>query len=169
MSPSPYEKLYVQLREHKRCYVLVDRLAACALREELQAWEKDQSKSAPLNDRIFEGTEKQAPLLLQLQFDDIAFAEQLLALAITEATDPDINGRSICAFIFSTVNLKILAYALTRNLSAEVQSIGGIYFRYFDPRVMQQLPRILTPDQLSGILVKCNQWGYVNQSTQVSI
>ena len=169
MSSSSYEKLYALLREHKQCYVLVDRLAACSLRDEVQAWEKKQNKSSPLNDRIFKDTEEQSPLLLRLQFEDIAFAELLLALAITEATEPDINGRSICAFIFSTVGLKMLASALTRKLSAEVQSIGGIYFRYFDPRVMHQLTRILAADQLSGILAKCSQCGYVNWQGELVI
>ncbi len=47
-------------------------------------------------------------------------------------------------------------------LDLHIDQLGGAYFRFFDPRVMYHLPRVLDAPQLSLLLQGIQQWVFVD-------
>lgn len=168
-SMAPQEILYGLLRELKYCDVLIDPMAGNPFEEEIKALDSKIVQQCRLMDRLFADSPAQAPYLVRLPLSEAALLEKFLARAIEDTIDPSVSTRAICAFIFSPLEQERLGKRLTRQLSATVQDFGPIYFRYFDPRAMQQLPRILSTEQLAGMLHGVQQWGYVGWSGQFNV
>lgn len=169
VSSSPQETLYGLLRESKYCDVLIDPMGGNPFEEEIKALDSKIVQQCRLMDRLFADSPEQAPYLVRLPLSEAALLEKFLAQAIEDTIDPSVHARTICAFIFSPLEQENLGKRLTRPLSATVQDFGHIYFRYFDPRVMQQLPHILSTEQLAGMLHGVQQWGYVSWSGQFNV
>jgi len=168
-SAAPHEILYRHVREWGHCDVLIDPMAGNPFEEEIKAFDSKIVQQCRLMDRLFVDSQAQAPYLVRLPLSEAVLLEKFLAQAIEETIDPSVHTRAICAFIFSPLEQATLGKRLTRQLSAKVQDFGDIYFRYFDPRVMQQLPCILGAEQLAGILHGVRLWGYVSWPGQFNV
>lgn len=156
------EAFFGATHDDPHCDVLIDRMAPFALEEALGA---NEFACAPLRDPIFNPTPNQSPLLVRIvRGEKWAVLDQLLELAWHEATSPDIQTRSVCAFIRSTKPLDTLCAHLTRQLDAHVADLGGVYFRYFDPRVAPQLVPLLTPQQYATWQDGIAAWHYLDAS-----
>lgn len=166
---SPQQILYGLLRELKYCDVLIDPMAGNPFEEEIKALDSKIVQHCRLMDPLFADSPAQAPYLVRLPLSEAEFLEKFLAQAIEDTIDPSVHTRAVCAFISSPLEQATLGKRLTRQLNAKIQGFGNIYFRYFDPRVMQQLPSILSAEQLAGILHGVQQWGYVSWSGQFNV
>lgn len=166
---SPQDILYGHLRELKHCDILIDRMAGYPLQDEVKELDPKLVQFCTLLDPIFADSPEQAPLLVRLPHSESELIEKFLEHALAVSRDPNIETRAICAFLFSPLEQATLGKRLTRQLNAKVQSFGNIYFRYFDPRVTHHLPRILSAEQLAGILHGVQRWGYVSWTGQFNV
>lgn len=166
---SPQELLYRYLRDQQYCDVLIDRMAGFPFQEEIEALDERVAPRCALADPIFDDAPAQAPLLVRLPATELPLIEQILAQAIADASNPSVQTRPICAFVFSQADPSRLAAQLTRSLNVRVEGRGAIYFRFFDPRVAHHLARILTPGQLGGIFPGIRHWAYVDPAGRLRI
>lgn len=153
---SAHDTLYRHLRVEPHCDILIDRMAAADLGDELTIWQ-NRGESVALSDTLFATMPEQSPLLLRLTLDDIELTEQLLDRTQTEAMTGS-PTRSVCAFLFSHAPLAQLAKHLSTHLNAYMEGFGAIYFRYFDPRVWPHLQRIATPIQMHHLFGDLSAW-----------
>lgn len=167
--PTPHEVLYAHLRAWNYCDVLIDRMAGFPFQDEVEALDDPAVHRCMLNDPIFAESPDQAPLLLRLPWTQIELLEKHLTYALEEAADPDTQTRTVCAFLFSPLTQPKLAKLLTRQLNTSVQDVGNIYFRYFDPRVVRHLSRILNKSQLSDLLHGVQAWLHVDWGGQLDV
>ena len=139
---SAHDTLYRHLRVEPHCDILIDRIAAADLGDELTIWQ-NPGESVALSDTLFATMPELSPLLLRLTLDDIELTEQLLDRAQTEAMTGS-PTRSVCAFLFSRAPLAQLAKHLSTHLNAymkvSVQSIFAISIRACG-RTSSALPR----------------------------
>lgn len=168
-SSTPYEVLYNHVRKWKYCDVLIDRMAGFPFQEEIEALGEQDVHQFLLNDPIFAESPEQGPLLVRLPWTQVELIEKCLTCALQEATDPEVQTRTICTFLFSTLDQASLGKLLTKRLDVPVHTVGNIYFRYFDPRVVRHLPRILDKSQLSGLFHGVQAWFYVGWEGQLDV
>lgn len=167
-SPAPHEILYTYLRERKYCDVLIDRMVGLPYQDDIESLNSQVVHQLTLNDPLFAESQEQAPLLVRLPWTETRLIEKYLEYALREAADPHIQTRSVCAFLFSPLQQTELGKRLTKRLDVSVQTVGRIYFRYFDPRVTHHLPRVLNTSQLVALLDGVQSWLYVNWQSQLS-
>lgn len=67
-----------------------------------------------------------------------------------------------CGWIISSHPLRTLAGYLSRQLSQKSPEGKKALFRFYDPRVLRHLPRILWPWQLSALLGPVDRWIYLD-------
>jgi Domain of unknown function (DUF4123) len=112
-----------------------------------------------------------APYLLHIEHE--ASAERVvnasIALAAFEASQSRAEGmlgRSVCAWIVGEANPQALAVRLA-NAAKILRPDGNLwYLRYWDPRVMWHLPRVLTQGQWSALQGDLGEWWALDQLNQ---
>ena len=150
-----------RLQEYGHCDLLIDRMIGFPLQEELQAL-GGQAESLPLNDPLFATMPDQAPLLVRLSADATDLIEGYLAHAVQEAQNSDGQTRAVCAVLLTRTSLSMLRKRLTRLLDLRIKTGKRVYFRYFDPRVMHHLPRLLQPSEMAQLFQGIDYWCYVH-------
>ena len=165
MSASPIidPAFAARLQEYGHCDLLIDRMICFPLQEELAALE-GYTESLPLNDPLFATMPDQAPLLVRLPVDAIDLIEGYLAHAVQEAQNPDGQTRAVCAVLLTRTSLSVLRKRLTRLLDLRIKTGKRVYFRYFDPRVMHHLPRILQPSEMAQLFKDIDYWCHAHWS-----
>jgi hypothetical protein len=113
------------------------------------------------------------PYLLMISHDR-AGAElrvRSLALAHAEALGlGDATGaRSICGWISFTGEPEPLANALTQKATLILDETQTSLFRYYDPRVVMHLRRLLRPAQFFNGLPVLRSWAYVSPDVDLAI
>jgi hypothetical protein len=149
-------------------YLLLDRHTEHPLKESIEALPDAHSISLPLKDALFKDNPDQSPLLLCLHNQQAAHMqvlEQSITLAL-EQTSQAGSLRSVCAWIVSAAAPKQLQNSLSEKLLAYWPGSEGIYLRYFDPRVMPSLMRILPPAQQIQLLGKADTWCQLGRDGQ---
>jgi hypothetical protein len=166
-------KLFNLTRQHDKqldyTYLLLDRHTEHPLKESIAALPDADDICWPLKDALFKDNAELAPLLVSLhnqQPTHLAVLEQSIQLAIEQASQPS-NLRSVCAWIFSAAAPKHLQTSLSEKLLAYWPGSQGIYLRYFDPRVMPSLMRILPPEQQIQLLGKVDTWCQLGRDGQL--
>lgn len=140
------EALYNVARAYDRTIVLIDRFIDHPLREAIAAL-SPPAASVLLDDPIFQDDLQRAPMLLELSNrlpDHYALVEQSLRLAQEQQAEPGAVPQ-ICAWLFGPVTLERLRSALLARMNLRYPSGEAVYLRFFDPRVMPQLARLLPP------------------------
>ncbi|MET3135577.1 hypothetical protein AAKU55_005889 [Oxalobacteraceae bacterium GrIS 1.11] len=126
--------------------MLLDRFGGNPLQEEIDALTSPQAKGLPLDDELFKDDPDRAPLLLELLHSEPshqALLESSIRLAQDEAKHVD-GPHCVCGWLFSGATLNRLRIALRQRLDVRYFPSGErIYLRYFDPRVMPRLSRLL--------------------------
>ncbi|WP_426344568.1 DUF4123 domain-containing protein [Pseudoduganella sp. R-32] len=150
-SPNIATSFHTHLEEYGHCDIVIDRMRGFPLREELKALKGHLAESLPLIDPLFMTIPDEAPLLVRLSVDASSLIESYLALAAEEAQRPG-QGQAICAFLFSHLPCEKLAGHLTRQLDLRIKTGKRVFFRFFDPRVMHHLPRLLQPAEMAQLL-----------------
>jgi Domain of unknown function (DUF4123) len=111
------------------------------------------------------------PYLLHIEQE--ASAERVvnasIALAAFEASQSRAEGglgRSVCAWIVGEANPQALAVRLA-NAAKILRPDGNLwYLRYWDPRVMWHLPRVLPQGQWSALQRDLGEWWALDQLNQ---
>ena len=146
------EVLYNVARGYDRTVVLIDQFIDNPLREAI-ATLSPPAASALLDDPIFEDDLPRAPMLLALSNklpEHYALLEHSLKLAQEQHAEPGAAPR-ICAWLFSQATLERLRSAMLARLNLRYPSGDAVYLRYFDPRVMPHLARLLPPSTAAGM------------------
>lgn len=159
-SHAAIEQLYNQCRDAGSCYVLLDPQAGNPFEEEIAALDEDAAPRVFLRDALFVETPQQAPLLVRLPMSELPLLETMALRAHQEATDVLGGPRSVCAFLQSQLPIEQLAVGLSWALNLKVDSVGGIYFRYFDPRVFHHLGHLVHEATLGHVLKSVDSWSY---------
>jgi Domain of unknown function (DUF4123) len=141
------EALLNLARAFAGAYVLVDRYDG----DESAVWPDADSGIAtcsrwPLLDPLFAKQPDRSPVLIQLEPthpSQAALLDHAIRAAMDDARQQHPAPRRICAFVFSHAQPREIQRSLTERLNLRYDSGKSIYFRYFDPRVMPQLERIL--------------------------
>ncbi|WP_426337302.1 DUF4123 domain-containing protein [Pseudoduganella sp. R-31] len=162
-SPNIATSFHTHLEEYGHCDIVIDRMRGFPLREELKALKGHLAESLPLIDPLFMTIPDEAPLLVRLSVDASSLIESYLALAAEEAQRPG-QGQAICAFLFSHLPCEKLAGHLTRQLDLRIKTGKRVFFRFFDPRVMHHLPRLLQPAEMAQLLNGIDYWTYPHWS-----
>jgi hypothetical protein len=139
-------------------YVFVDRFRRTVA---LTALEEASLPDAwfPLQDEFFEDLPQRSPALLQIGRDSEAALNLLdlsLEFSLQEVADPAAL-RTVCGWVFGQEQPHVLARAFSRGLDARVPG-GRIYLRFFDPRVLPRLVRVLGPSGASVLLPPESTW-----------
>lgn len=145
------EVLYNVARGYDRTIVLIDQFIDNPLREAIAAL-SPPAASVLLDDPIFEDDLQRAPMLLALSNrlpEHYALVEHSLKLAQEQHAEPGaVPG--ICAWLFSNASMERLHSAMLARLNLRYPSGEAVYLRYFDPRVMPHLARLLPPSSTAG-------------------
>lgn len=154
------ERLYALMREHGSAYVLVDRYERTA---DVEALEQMAAQAGAtwfaLTDELFKPAPERAPALLQLLHDRLGDAE-LLDRSIELAFGELERGgalRCVCGWLFLPDDVPRTRSAMSRRLDAHYPG-QRIYLRYFDPRVLPQLVRLLGPQAGADLLAPVTTW-----------
>lgn len=161
--PSIDASFHAHLEEYGYCDILIDRMRGFPLTEALDALEDHVAECLPLTDPLFMTMPDEAPLLVRLPIGASSLIESYLAHAAEEAQYPG-QGQTICAILFSHLPLAKLAKHLTRHLDLRIKTGKRIFFRFFDPRVMHHLPRLLQPVEMAQLLNGIEHWCYPHWS-----
>lgn len=140
------EVLYNVARGYDRTVVLIDQFIDNPLREAIAAL-SPPAASVLLDDPIFQDDLQRAPMLLALSNqlpEHYALVEHSLKLAQEQHAEPGAVPR-ICAWLFGHATLERLRSAMLARLNLRYPSGDAVYLRYFDPRVMPHLARLLPP------------------------
>ena len=140
------EVLYNVARGYDRTVVLIDQFIDNPLREAIAAL-SPPAASVLLDDPIFQDDLQRAPMLLALSNrlpEHYALVEHSLKLAQEQHAEPGAVP-SICAWLFGQATLERLRSAMLARLNLRYPSGDAVYLRYFDPRVMSHLARLLPP------------------------
>jgi hypothetical protein len=138
------EALYLLARRYGRTILLLDRFGADPLAEAIAAVDGPAPASLALDDRLFVEDPQSAPLLVELQLSvpsHQSLLRRTIHLALDQASRKS-GPHPICAWIFSKASLSRLQSSLRIRLDARYPD-QSVYFRYFDPRVMPHLARIM--------------------------
>ncbi|MBB5020567.1 hypothetical protein HNQ59_003888 [Chitinivorax tropicus] len=152
--------LFNRVRDLGYCDVLIDPSAGAPPADE--SLEAPSPMQTPLLDRQFQARPAAAPRLIRLDSAYSPLLRDYLAQAHWEATTLGNQLRSVAGLIFSPLPQAELAQHLTRMLDLYIEGLGGAYFRYFDPRILCHLPRILTPTQQALLLHGIDEWGWLD-------
>jgi hypothetical protein len=79
------------------------------------------------------------------------------------------GARSICAWLSFTGEPEPLANALTQKATLILSETQRLLFRYYDPRVVSHLRRLLRSAQFFNGLPVLRSWAYVNPSIDLDI
>ena len=145
------EVLYNVARGYDRTIILIDQFIDNPLREAIAAL-SPPAASVLLDDPIFEDDLQRAPMLLALSNrlpEHYALVEHSLRLAQEQHAEPGAVPR-ICAWLFSHATLERLRSAMLVRLNVRYPSGDAVYLRYFDPRVMPHLARLLPRSTAAG-------------------
>lgn len=140
------EVLYNLARGHDRTIVLIDQFIDNPLREAIAAL-SPPAASLLLDDPIFQDDLQRAPMLLELSNrlpGHYALVEQSLKLALEQQAEPGAVPQ-ICAWLFGQMTLERLRSAMLARMNLRYPSGEAVYLRFFDPRVMPHLARLLPP------------------------
>lgn len=146
------EVLYNVARDYDRTVVLIDQFIDNPLREAIEAL-SPPAASVLLDAPIFEDDLQRAPMLLELSNrrpEHYALVEQSLKLALEQQAEAGAVPR-ICAWLFGQATLERLRSAMLARLNVRYPSGDAVYLRYFDPRVMPHLARVLPPSTAAGV------------------
>lgn len=158
----PREAFFRQLKPYAHCDVLIDRAVAESLYIDVPQLDDEVLEKQALYDRIFTGRLDETPLLVRIPRDQLGLLDQLLAYAIKEVNTQK-QTRSVCGFLLGvTDSLVMLGVHLSTHLDPQVEGTNGVFFRYFDPRVVQLLPRWLTQQQMHNLLRPMEAWVSIN-------
>ncbi|WP_143068101.1 DUF4123 domain-containing protein [Duganella sp. CF517] len=150
-SRSADELLYNFGRDHKRTILLIDRFIDNPLHELLES-STPVAKSLPVDDPIFEDNLARAALLVELRHEIPSHAEILQeSIRLASAQSYWTGAPRICAWIFTPVTLDQIRKEIRSNLNVRYPDGQQYYFRFFDPRVMPHLVRILTDSQNGNV------------------
>ncbi|WP_313172250.1 hypothetical protein [Stenotrophomonas sp.] len=119
-----------------------------------------------------------SPYLLWI--DDELSAERLISATFSIAAQESFagvnsarNARSICAWLpieaDSTFNARSLAISLGANACVSDFQGKSLYFRYFDPRVMGHLGRILGEGQRSALISPLSSWLFLDHRGTIKV
>ena len=72
-----------------------------------------------------------------------------------------------CGWLMSRYSCRTLATYLSKQLSQKSRKGNRALLRFYDPRVLQQLTRILEPWQLSALLGPVDRWVYLDKENRV--
>jgi hypothetical protein len=151
-------RLFFQhLQPYAHCDVFIDRFSDNTLFRDIPELEDDSLEKLALLDLMFGDKPDQSPLIVRIPSEAQDLLERLLDHA-TEDVVTNAQKRTVCGFLLGTKNLMNLRTHLSEYLNAKVENLGQIFFRYFDPRVLQQLPHILTQHQLHRLFEPLDTW-----------
>lgn len=156
MTPESLSRFHTWLRDLDHLDVLLDPLADPGLVERAQTLPK-QIERLHLSDPLFADAPTEAPLLLRVPGNEMERWDAWVSKAQQEATDPNTTSRSVCGFLQSPLPLERVALGLTRVLDLRVDG-QGIYFRFFDPRVMFHLSRVVPEELASDWFSGLSRW-----------
>lgn len=140
------EVLYNVARDYDRTFILIDQFIDNPLREAIEAL-SPPAASVLLEDPIFQDDLQRAPMLLALSNqlpEHYALVEHSLKLAQEQHAEPGAVPL-ICAWLFGHTTLERLRSAMLVRLNLRYPSGDAVYLRFFDPRVMPHLARLLPP------------------------
>lgn len=157
-SHAAIEQLYNQCRGAGHSYVLLDPQAGTPFDDRIAALDADTAPHVFLCDALFADAPQQAPMLVRLPGSELTLLEAMAACAHREATDIPSGPRTVCAFIQSQLPIAQLAARLAWALNLKVDNGGGVYFRYFDPRVFHHLRHLLPDDTRGHVLSGVDTW-----------
>jgi hypothetical protein len=162
------DTLFLLLRKYRQCFVLIDPQGTSPRFEALHDTYA-QCERTPIVDALFVNRPDLAPYLLTVTYEQFGDLSPLYFVAREEACSPALHGRSIGAFLFGNATAEALCAHLKRQMDARARPIAAsanlqqMFFRYFDPRVMRHLVRILSSMQLEALLKGIDHWHYVTE------
>lgn len=170
MSPTADQSaiFYNFVRAQGHCDVLLDPLAQPPCLDRIDALCADIAPRQHLRDPFFDERPTSAPLLVRLPLSEMALLDELMAHAFEQATSASDPLRGVCGFLRSTLPHAVLAARLSRSLNLQVGP-SKIYFRFFDPRIVHHMPRLLPPALHAETLCGVTHWAYPSWEGTIEI
>lgn len=151
------ERLMNLIKAHGQVHLLLDRFNG--LDERLLPLVDPLPEQWPLTDPYFGKAIERTPLLVKLTMAQLPLLDQTALVAAEAALDPTMPAPTVCAWMCTDVSTERLAGQLRQHLNLRMEGRKeSVYFCYFDPWVMQHLPRVLAPAQLARLLGAVSLW-----------
>lgn len=160
------ERLLNLIKEHGHVHLLLDRFNG--LDERLLPLVDPLPEQWPLTDPYFGEAIKRTPLLVKLTMAQLPLLDQAALVAAEAALEPAMPAPTVCAWMCTDVSTERLAGQLRQHLNLRMEGRKkAVYFCYFDPWVMQHLPRALAPAQLARLLGAVSLWALPGRSGEL--
>lgn len=114
----------------------------------------------------FEARPRFAPVLVQLTGPHDPLLDDSVALAYTQISDPLSRNRQIGGWIFDRREPAALAKHLSSRLTV-YHPDGRARLRFHDPRVLAQLEKILSPEQMAWVAGGVDGWWYLDEGIRL--
>ena len=151
------ERLMNLIKAHGHVHLLLDRFNG--LDERLRPLVDALPEQWPLTDPYFGEAIERTPLLVKLTMAQLPLLDQAALVAAETALDPAMPPPNVCAWMCADVSTERLAGQLRTHLNLHMEGRKkSVYFCYFDPWVMQHLPRVLASTQLARLLGHASLW-----------
>lgn len=157
----PRKAFFNLLQPYAYCDVLIDRLFARSLDLDVPELKDDTLEKEIVYDRYYADKQDQTPILIRIPSDQLDILDRILDYAIQEVLAGD-TTRAVCGFLLGASKLNALGIHLSQHIDPQFEDGGSLFFRFYDPRVLQQLPRILTQQQLHALLEPMDTWVSIN-------
>lgn len=119
-----------------------------------------------LNHPDFKAHPRFAPILVQLTGPHDPLLDASVTLAYTQISDPLSRDRQIGGWIFDRREPAALAKHLSSRLSV-YHPEGRARLRFHDPRVLAQLEKILSPEQMTWLAGGADGWWYLDEGVRL--
>lgn len=97
--------------------------------------------------------------LQRVGFDEV---KAQLEAELKAAPESLLSPMPFCGWLISTQTPRTVAAYLKRQISQPGPTGTRVCFRFYDPRVLAQLERVLEPNQLSALIGPIDQWIYLD-------
>jgi hypothetical protein len=160
-----YTALVSGLQDDQHTDFFIDPIANPSFSDSLREAVPEQIVS--LTDPMFEPASQQAPFVLRLERQQPAHkALMLQCLDQAQRESLALETRSVCALLVNRLPLPELAAHLSPFLSETIDTLGVVYFRYFDPRVTQWLRVTYQASTFQALTKPAAHWFYPHWTGQ---
>ncbi|MGF6094861.1 DUF4123 domain-containing protein [Pseudomonas sp. 18175] len=158
------ELLFNKVASHLNTYVLLDMARPHALDEVVR--DRALDNMAYLKHPDFSEQPQKAPVLVRLvgRHDDLLDAS--VGLAVQQTMNSDCRLRQVGGWLSSSLCPQQLASLLSSKLKL-LHGNGKARLRFYDPRVMAQLPGVFDTPQLMQLESGVEQWIYLDEGAQL--
>lgn len=158
------DQLFNKVEVYPNTYVLLDMARPHALDQVVR--DRAQENMAYLKHSDFAQWPQKAPLLVRLEDRHDPLLDASVDLAVQQTMSSACRLRQVGGWLFSSLPPAPLASLLSSKLKL-LHANGKVRLRFYDPRVMAQLPVVFDMPQVMQLESGVEQWNYLNEGAQL--